>query len=138
LPQNFATETALGCDGLKKAQAMPAQLFDRDHFGHMTGQDIALQREILGMFRDQSDLWRRLLIADAPVHTWRDAAHTLKGSARGLGFWALAEACETAEQLAQSGLRDGPLVAHELAAVRARLDEALALVDETLADAAAH
>jgi HPt (histidine-containing phosphotransfer) domain-containing protein len=117
---------------------MGVQLFDRDHFSHMTGQDEALQREILGLFRDQCGLWSRLLIAEAPVHTWRDAAHTLKGSARGLGLWALAEACETAEQLAQSGMKDGPMVAHELARVRARLEEALAVVDATLAHTAPH
>jgi HPt (histidine-containing phosphotransfer) domain-containing protein len=102
------------------------RLLDEAHFRMMTGDDIALQVEVLGLFRAQAELWSRLLIPDAPVHTWRDAAHTLKGSARGLGLWALAEACERAETLARADDPDRPLVAVELAQVRASLAAALA------------
>jgi hypothetical protein len=35
-------------------------------------------------------------------------------------------------------MKDGPMVAHELARVRARLEEALAVVDATLAQTAPH
>lgn len=104
---------------------MQRPMIDTDHFAHMTGGDTALQAELMALFSEQADLWGKLLTTDAPVHTWRDAAHTIKGSARGLGFWVLAEACETAEALAKSGLRDGPLVTEALRAVRHELGAAL-------------
>lgn len=110
-------------------------LFDQEHFRHMTGGDRDLQVEILGLFRAQAQLWSRLLIPDAPVHTWRDAAHSLKGSARGLGLWALAEACETAEAMAKSGVREGRLVSQQLQRVHAALAEALDAIDLVLAEA---
>lgn len=107
-------------------------IIDCDHFHTMTGGDRDLQSEVLAIFAEQSELWRRLLIPDAPVHTWRDAAHTLKGSARGLGLWALAEACETAEALARNGVKDGPVISAELAKVRTALDDAQAVIRHVL------
>lgn len=118
---------------------MPARAtLDEAHFSHMTGGDRALQAEIVTLFRVQAELWSRLLIPDAPVTTWRDAAHTLKGSARGLGLWSLAEACEAAETVAKSGALDGPDVASALSRVRAELAEALAALprDEAANDSA--
>ena len=105
--------------------------FDVEHFRSMTGDDQTLQAELVHMFSAQAVLWRRLLVADAPVHTWRDAAHTLKGSARGLGLWRLAEACAEAEALARSGAKDGPKVAQALTRLRATLDEAVQALETT-------
>lgn len=102
-----------------------ATALDLEHFRAMTGDDPALQAELRGLFSAQAVLWRRLLVPDAPVETWRDAAHTLKGSARGLGLWALAEACAEVESAARSGSREGPRVASALGKARRALDEAL-------------
>jgi len=63
--------------------------------------DQAVVDEVLGLFREQATLWMRLLDPSAPGQAWRDAAHTLKGSALGVGATALAEACAAAEQAAQ-------------------------------------
>ena len=106
---------------------MPSQpaTVDIGHFHAMTGGDGELQAEIIGLFRQQAEIWARLLIPDAPVQTWKDAAHTLKGSARGLGLWPLAQACADAELLASSGQKDGPAIAAGLAKARAALDDAL-------------
>ena len=105
---------------------MPARaVLDMSHLRAMTGDDEALQAEIVHLFRAQSELWARLLTPDAPLFTWRDAAHTLKGSARGLGLWPLAEACARAEALAGEGVKEGPQVQAELSRVRAALEEAL-------------
>lgn len=105
---------------------MSARLaFDVEHFRSMTGEDAALQAELVEMFAAQAALWRRLLVVDAPVPTWRDAAHTLKGSARGLGLWRLAEACAEAETMARTGEKDGPKIAQALARVRGALEDAL-------------
>lgn len=107
---------------------MPAT-FDRDHFAMMTGGDDALQAEIVAMFRVQAQLWSRLLIPDAPTATWADAAHTAKGSAKGLGLWRLAAACDEAESLGRAGAMEGAMVAAALARVREALAEALGALE---------
>jgi HPt (histidine-containing phosphotransfer) domain-containing protein len=69
-------------------------------FGHLqvyAGGDLELMEEVLGLFREQARMWVRLLDPAAPGEAWRDGAHTLKGSARGIGAFALADACEAAE-----------------------------------------
>lgn len=105
---------------------MSARLvLDLDHFRHMTGDDRALQAEIVALFRGQAQIWRRIIIADAPIHTWRDAVHTLKGSARGLGLWRLADACEAAEEATRACTPDSPVIGRELAQVQAALCDAL-------------
>ncbi len=96
-------------------------ILDHAHFDAMTGGDGALQLEIIGLFRGQVSAWTQLLTPDA---NWRDAAHTVKGSARGIGLWPLAQVCEAAE-----AARDAGELAVALQRVRACLDEALAVLD---------
>lgn len=96
-----------------------ADIFDHTHFDHMTGGDVALQQEIIGLFRGQIAEWHAALNAAAPSSDWRDAAHKLKGSARGIGLHALAEACEHAEAAPEAEIRA------RLTALRAELDAAL-------------
>jgi HPt (histidine-containing phosphotransfer) domain-containing protein len=102
-------------------------VLDRAHFDHMTGGDRALQAEIIGLFRAQADGWSG---AFAAGQGWREAAHTLKGSARGIGLHALATACEAAE--AAAGDEEGPA----LMRLRAALQDALAALEQFVADAA--
>lgn len=67
-------------------------------FGHLetyAGHDDAVIDEVLEIFREQAGVWARLLDPDAPA--WRDAAHTIKGAALGVGARALAQACGEAE-----------------------------------------
>lgn len=111
---------------------MASRIFDRDHFSMMTGGDLELQGEILQIFRVQAELWGRLLIPDAPTPIWRDAAHTVKGSAKGLGLWELSDACAHAEDLGKAGAVEGALVQAALGRVRGRLDEALEAIDEAV------
>jgi len=105
------------------------ETFDRAHFAMMTGNDASLQAEIVAIFRVQAQLWSRLLIPDAPTATWADAAHTAKGSAKGLGLWRLADACEECEALGRAGAVEGDMVAGALTRVRAALGEALDALD---------
>jgi HPt (histidine-containing phosphotransfer) domain-containing protein len=109
-------------------------ILDVDHFRHMTGDDSRLQAEIVQLFRAQAELWRRLLIPDAPVCTWRDCAHTLKGAARSMGLWRLADACEDAEALAVAGVVESPAITRALAHVREGLAEALDALPEDAAN----
>jgi len=100
-------------------------LLDRAHFDAMTGGDRSLQLEVLGLFRAQVAGWDDALAAGSD---WRTAAHTMKGSARGIGLTALALACEDAERAETPG--------PALARVRAALAEALTALDQFAAEAA--
>ena len=108
---------------------MTQETFDKAHFAMMTGNDNALQVEIVDIFRTQAALWARQLIPDAPTGIWTDAAHTVKGSARGLGLWRLADACELAERLGRAGAIEGSVVRAALERVRIELDAALSAFD---------
>jgi HPt (histidine-containing phosphotransfer) domain-containing protein len=57
--------------------------------------DETLIDEVLDIFREQALMWSPLL--DPSVEGWRDAVHTVKGAARGVGAFALGDACEAAE-----------------------------------------
>ena len=68
-------------------------------FGHLerfAAGDQAVIAEVLALFREQAEMWMRLL--DPVAEGWKDAAHSLKGSALGVGAFALADECEAAEQ----------------------------------------
>ena len=95
-------------------------------FGHLEGfaaGDEALIEEVLGLFREQSALWLPLLDPAAADDAWRDAAHSLKGSALGVGAFDVAKACEAAEAAFQAPLG---VKAARLLDVRDALDRALA------------
>ncbi|MHA6287085.1 Hpt domain-containing protein [Maricaulis sp. CAU 1757] len=69
-------------------------LFDSDHLARYTGGDVALTQELTGLMCQQAE--RCLTLIEGQVD-WREAAHTLKGAARGVGAFALAELCDPIE-----------------------------------------
>lgn len=72
---------------------------DLVHLSKYTLGNRSLENELLGLFRNQADVYFARLAAAADDSEWKNAAHSLKGSARGLGAWALAELAEEAEKL---------------------------------------
>ncbi len=64
--------------------------------------DTAVIEEVLALFREQAKIWSAML--DPSQEGWRDAVHTIKGAARGVGAFALGEACAWAEAKGPSGL----------------------------------
>ena len=74
--------------------------------------DAGVVDEVLALFREQAAMWAPML--DTGHAGWRDAVHTVKGAARGVGAFALGDACERAEA-GQEGLE----------AVKTALDAAL-------------
>ncbi len=74
---------------------------DMAHFDRMTMGDSSLQAEVLGLFREQGDIWKRLLDPSNSTPDFMVGAHTIKGSARGIGAWELAEICGAAEEAAR-------------------------------------
>jgi len=79
---------------------------DLDHLGKMTLSDSALEREVLLLFVEQTAKLMRTLasVPDDAV----TLAHTLKGSARAIGAFGVAEAAAALEAALQanSGARE--------------------------------
>ena len=72
-----------------------AEPLDLDHLARMTLGDVELEREVLGMFAEQS-----IRLVAAMMALPADAAalaHKLKGAARGIGAFAVAEAAADLE-----------------------------------------
>ncbi|GAB4238273.1 MAG: hypothetical protein Kow0032_24600 [Methyloligellaceae bacterium] len=80
----------------KTARTRPVDLV---HLARHTMGNRALEREVLELFLMQSELYLERLDQAANDKAWRDAAHTIKGSARGIGAWHLASCAEQAEAL---------------------------------------
>jgi HPt (histidine-containing phosphotransfer) domain-containing protein len=91
---------------------MPADtslpVLDLDHLSAMTGGDTELSLEVIDIFREQAQLWSRLLDPRAEARQWADAAHTLKGASLGIGALKLAAACERAEKAGRSDTAPSP------------------------------
>ena len=96
------------------------------HLDRMTHGDRALAREVLRLFDFQAE---RLLAALALADNAKarvEAAHTLKGAARGVGAFAVARIAEDVEACA----KDEVAFVSSLARLRARVVEArLAIPD---------
>ena len=69
---------------------------DFRHLETFAAGDQQVVDEVLELFREQAAIWVRLL--DPVGDGWRDAAHSLKGSALGVGAFPLADECEAAER----------------------------------------
>jgi HPt (histidine-containing phosphotransfer) domain-containing protein len=95
---------------------------DFKHLETFAAGDQVVVDEVLAIFREQAAMWIRLLDPAAEGEAWRDAAHTLKGSALGVGAFALADECEAAEQAGAELSKRTRL----LESVRTELDRALA------------
>jgi HPt (histidine-containing phosphotransfer) domain-containing protein len=99
---------------------------DLDHLARMTLGDAALEQEVLAMFAEQS---ARLLAAMAALPADAGAlAHKLKGSARGIGAFSVAEA---AAQL-ETAIRTGNNPARAFAALKEAVAEVRAAIDTIL------
>jgi HPt (histidine-containing phosphotransfer) domain-containing protein len=69
---------------------------DRAHLKAMTMGDATLARDVLSLFdRQGAMMMKRLPGADAKAKA--EMAHTLKGSARGIGAWRVADAATLVE-----------------------------------------
>lgn len=97
--------------------ALDLAFLDTQTFG-----DDALAREVLALFTEQA---RRVVpsLPDLPPREQHDAAHLLKGSARGIGAWAaaaIAEAYEQADPTARAAMQGD--VAATFAAVETTIE----------------
>jgi HPt (histidine-containing phosphotransfer) domain-containing protein len=74
------------------------------HLSRYTLGERALEREVLELFCTQSVLYLEQLRAAMSDKDWKNAAHSLKGSASAIGAWRAAQAAERAEALQGDGL----------------------------------
>jgi len=77
-------------------------ILDVAHLSAMTGADASLGVEIIDIFRQQTEMWARILDPALPASQWADAAHSLKGTALSVGAMRLATVCGAAEKLGRS------------------------------------
>ena len=75
---------------------------DFKHLETFAAGDQQVVDEVLALFREQAAIWSALL--DPASDGWRDAVHTMKGAARGVGAFALGDACDAAERHGSQGL----------------------------------
>jgi HPt (histidine-containing phosphotransfer) domain-containing protein len=74
-------------------------VIDEDHLGRMTLGDRRLERDVLEIFVRQAVMMlERIVGPDRGLAA--AAAHTLTGSARGIGAWRVARAAERLERVA--------------------------------------
>lgn len=101
---------------IKLTGAAPqAQAIDRAHLARMTYGDRALERELLGLFDRQAAILLTRMCGASP-EALATLAHTLKGSATGVGAWDVAHAADAAEQAAAGGTTGRKLALADLAA----------------------
>ncbi|MEM7424614.1 MAG: Hpt domain-containing protein [Pseudomonadota bacterium] len=72
---------------------------DMKHLCHYTMGDVDLAQEVLNLFRVQARLYVEALQKPGSQDDWKLAAHTLKGSAQGIGADRLAECARACEQI---------------------------------------
>ncbi|MCB1475884.1 MAG: Hpt domain-containing protein [Rhodobiaceae bacterium] len=77
--------------------AAPIKPVDLVHLARQTFGDADLEREVLRLFVTQSKLYLVRMMGATTRKQWLESAHTIKGSARGIGAWAVADAAEHAE-----------------------------------------
>ena len=72
---------------------------DLVYLGRFTLGNLALEVEVLDLFMVHAPRYLAELGAAVTAKGWHDAAHTLKGAARGIGAWRVARCAEMAERL---------------------------------------
>jgi len=91
---------------------------DLVHLARMTFGERSLEREVLQLFDRQSTVLLARMRAAPPAGVLT-LAHTLKGSARGIGAWRVARAAEALE-IAAEAEKGAALDALDAAAAEAR------------------
>jgi HPt (histidine-containing phosphotransfer) domain-containing protein len=94
----IATTASGGAPGAAGPQPEPAAI-DEDHLGRMTLGDRKLEREVLEIFVRQTVIMLERIVGGEPALA-AASAHTLTGSARGIGAWRVARAAEWLERAA--------------------------------------
>jgi HPt (histidine-containing phosphotransfer) domain-containing protein len=71
---------------------------DAAHLSRYTAGDSALERELLRLFANQSQIYLAQLKEARSDQAWREAAHCLKGAAAAIGASRVAASAKSAEE----------------------------------------
>jgi HPt (histidine-containing phosphotransfer) domain-containing protein len=110
-------------------ETRPEAALDLEHLRRMTLGEPMLEREVLALFDQQAGLLLSRMQDAAPAVV-AACAHTLKGSARGIGAWRVAGAASLVETNAAAP--DTVAASEALARLSAAVDETKALIAEML------
>jgi len=119
------------------AGSLAAEAVDRTYLARFTLGNPALEREVLELFSAQVPLYLVRLREAATSQAWKEAAHTIKGSAAAIGAWRLARFAEMAEKIdveAETAVSEGHR-ADAVAAVATAIDEVCRYIARVLAAA---
>jgi HPt (histidine-containing phosphotransfer) domain-containing protein len=117
-------------DQFPRVPDMTEKAIDFAYLSRQTAGDHELERELLTLFAQQCVVHLRAIHGSADRQARMDAAHTLKGAARAVGAWQVAEAADRIEEglagpeqkASESALDALALAAAEARAVIARFD----------------
>ncbi|HHI88949.1 MAG TPA: hypothetical protein ENK01_03260 [Hellea balneolensis] len=103
---------------------MNTQAIDFEHLNTYLGGEVSLIAEVFGLFKNQVEMWSKMMNADADDDSWASVMHSLKGSARAVGAARLAGLCAHGEELV--GASNSPIrrAAH-IDEIRFEIDRAL-------------
>jgi len=105
---------------------------DLVHLSRFSLGDEKLEREVLRLFRAQTRVYLDRLESATDSASWCHAAHTIKGSAKGIGAWAVASAAQFAEELAAAPGGKGAAAA--IKELRSAVEAAMTFIDALLGD----
>ena len=115
-------------DDMKAPLASIERPIDLVHLSRMTFGDRGLEREVLTLFDRQAGILLARMEAAVPAAV-PTLAHTLNGSARGIGAWRVARAAEALELACRTDEDDFEAA---LKSLRAATEEARAVIAELL------
>jgi HPt (histidine-containing phosphotransfer) domain-containing protein len=104
------------------------RILDAAHLARQTFGDRALEREVLSLFEEQCGRLFPILAEPGGAPGRADAAHTLKGAARAVGAWRVAERAEALEETVRDPC--GTAAAKALAELRRAIAEARDAIGE--------
>ena len=90
----------------RRDQSGLGSVLDLEHLRTFTGGSVAFEREVVGLFAGELPRTFAALERATTPRDWHMAAHTLKGSALGIGAFKLAAAARVAESLVTQEHRD--------------------------------
>lgn len=106
---------------------------DLEHLSRYTAAHPETTREVLIIFRDQARTWMSRMSPGGDLDVWAASAHTLKGAAKAIGAWPVAELCERAEALGEQTTAASETARREvLAQLRAEVDRACRYIDQVI------
>jgi HPt (histidine-containing phosphotransfer) domain-containing protein len=126
--------TALRATSLVDREREP-RVIDDGHLGRMTLGDRRLEREVLEIFGRQIAIMLRRIVGAEPALAGA-VAHTLLGSARGIGAWRMAQAAERLEGAA-GGVPSADALNEAIEELKAAAIEASAAIEARLGKPAA-